>query len=246
MLPRDQTYPALALFSHFPVFRPARPFPRAADRRRRVRGRVRAPKGLPNRPGDALFGLPSYLKIEEYRRDPLCYLSSFKYKVEAAVGPTAAALQPLLTVLDTGARPNLTRADLLPPEILDELDSEREIVRLASASDHRLDVFGASQTVREPFVVYDSLEQTLFWAAISLIGQWRISGLRSALLFCSIATLSQLFAAARRSPKKAVHREEYSVAAFPSTSGSGAVSTACHNSCELRGRNQCCEPCHRH
>eukprot|EP00171_Calliarthron_tuberculosum_P022458 IDg22458t1 len=105
------------------------------------------------------FGLPPFMDLEEYRADPICYLSQFNYKLDALIGPDTKTQQPLLTVLDTGAGPNLIRADLLPQRLLDELDRTREIVNIASASKHRLDVLGTlaltvtveSSTVRLPF-----------------------------------------------------------------------------------------------
>eukprot|EP00171_Calliarthron_tuberculosum_P017931 IDg17931t1 len=106
------------------------------------------------------FGLPSCMDLDDYRDDPVCYLSQFNYKLEARVGPSVQDQQCLLTVLDTGAGPNLIRADLLPQRLLDELDRSQEVINLASASKHRLDVLGitqltvtiASYTARMPFV----------------------------------------------------------------------------------------------
>eukprot|EP00171_Calliarthron_tuberculosum_P003874 IDg3874t1 len=61
--------------------------------------------------------------------------------------------------------PNLIRAALLPRETLDSIDISREVVNLASASNHRLDVLGivsltvtvGTQTNRIPFVVVSQL-----------------------------------------------------------------------------------------
>ncbi len=88
--------------------------------------------------------------------------SAYNYKVEAAIG---ADVQSLLTVLDTGACPNLMRSDLLTPEVLASCDTERPMGNLASASNHLLDTMGivkltvkiASYTVRQPFVVVRQL-----------------------------------------------------------------------------------------
>lgn len=75
------------------------------------------------------------------------------------MGPSFDSQQTILTVLDTGARPNFVLADFLPLQLIDELDQNHEIVNLASAYKHRfevLDIFPlivtvASNTVRIPF-----------------------------------------------------------------------------------------------
>ena len=107
------------------------------------------------------FGLPKETKVEEYRADPLCTLSSLNYKVEASINTHKDTWRPLLSVLDTGAGPNLIRADLLPEPVLHKLDTSREVVNLSSASGHGLDVLGitrlsvkvGSQVTTHDFVV---------------------------------------------------------------------------------------------
>lgn len=101
-----------------------------------------ASKEPPSRVLQRPFGLPAKVSIQEYRASPICFLSPWNYKVEALVGPTAETQVQLLTVLDTGAGPNLIRADLLPDDTLLKLDKSREMVNLASASNHRLHVMG--------------------------------------------------------------------------------------------------------
>ena len=111
------------------------------------------------------FGLPKWVKMEDYQRSPVCQLSSYNYKVEAKIGPTATSQSPRLTVFDTGAGPNLIRASLLPSETLAAIDRNKTIVKLTSASKHSLDVLGivyltltvSTFRVRQPFVVVRQL-----------------------------------------------------------------------------------------
>eukprot|EP00171_Calliarthron_tuberculosum_P023407 IDg23407t1 len=111
------------------------------------------------------FGLTKGLSIGQYRADPICHLSLFNYKISAKIGPGLSDLREILTIIDTGAGPNLIRADLLPPPVLKTIDTKREIVNLASASNHRIDVLGivklttciADQVTRHPFVVARNL-----------------------------------------------------------------------------------------
>ena len=103
--------------------------------------------------------------MEDYQKKPVCQLSGYNYKVEAKFGPTVSSQVPRLTVFDTGAGPNLIRASLLPPEMLANIDRQRSIVKLTSASKHPLDVLGivtltltvSTLRVRQPFVVVRQL-----------------------------------------------------------------------------------------
>ena len=65
-------------------------------------------------------------------------LRAYNYKVEVAVGAKPTELKKYLFVADTGAGPNLIRADCVPPEILGNVNCDRRIVNLASASKHKL------------------------------------------------------------------------------------------------------------
>eukprot|EP00171_Calliarthron_tuberculosum_P021901 IDg21901t1 len=111
------------------------------------------------------FWLPPTVTVDEYRRDPVCHLSFFNYKLEALICPTKDTQRQHLTVLDTGAGPNLIRAALLPEDTLNKLDQSRETVNLSSASKHRLDVMGlvsltvtvADLSIRQTFVVVRQL-----------------------------------------------------------------------------------------
>lgn len=105
------------------------------------------------------------MTVAQYRADPVCHLSYFNYKLNARIGPTKDAQLERLTVLDTGAGPNLIRSGLVPEEFLAQMDKSREVVNLSSASKHRLDVLGlipltitvADLTIRQTFVVVRQL-----------------------------------------------------------------------------------------
>ncbi len=99
---------------------------------------IRPPRKTPNKsaPPSAImkrpYGLQSLINAAHYLKSQVCVL-------EAAIGPEVQSLKPLLTVLDTGAGPDLIRADLLAPEVLASCDTKRPITNLASVSNHRLD-----------------------------------------------------------------------------------------------------------
>ena len=76
------------------------------------------------------YGLLKYFKLSSYRVNPLCFLSLYNYKVSASVGVSADRCVPRLSVLDTGAGPNLIREDLLPQDVVNRAMREREIVNL--------------------------------------------------------------------------------------------------------------------
>lgn len=128
---------------------------------RKPPNQLNAPTKILARP----FGLPRWVNSVQYARSQVCFLSSFNYKVEASIGPDIQTLRPVLTVLDTGAGPNLIRADLLPPAALEACDKDREVVNLSSASNHRLETLGVLHltvkignfTARQPFVVVRQL-----------------------------------------------------------------------------------------
>lgn len=88
------------------------------------------------------FGLPTSISMTEYLADPALSLSKYNYKVEASIGPKFSCRTSRLTVFDTSAGPNLVRANVLPEEVLRNLDKSREIVNLTSASKHRLTTLG--------------------------------------------------------------------------------------------------------
>eukprot|EP00171_Calliarthron_tuberculosum_P004090 IDg4090t1 len=119
------------------------------------------PSRLRASPEQTSFGLLPGKSLEEYRTNPVCHLSYFNYMLEARDGRTKDTQQQLLTVLDTGAGPNLIRSALLSEESLRPLENHKEVVNLSSASKHRLDVMGtlpltvtvAEVTIRQRFVV---------------------------------------------------------------------------------------------
>ena len=95
------------------------------------------------------FGLPRSITIQEYRKDPTCYLSTYNYKVAAQIGTSDKSTNDVLNLLDTGAGPNLTPADCSPKEALSNLRSATGFATIASASSHRIQVMGiATLTVR--------------------------------------------------------------------------------------------------
>ena len=123
-------------------------------------------------PADAVFsiderpyGIPRGVSFEDYKEDPICKLSLYNYKVEASVGTSTNSLTPVLSVFDTGAGPNIIRADILPDEVLSSLQTSREIANLSSASQHKLDTLGiaylyinvSGYICRQPFVVAKQL-----------------------------------------------------------------------------------------
>lgn len=107
------------------------------------------------------YGLPRWVTMSAYRSDPVCALSLYNYKVEAQIGASRHSLMPVVSVIDTGAGPNLVKAELVPAQVLQSLDSNRQVVNLASASNHRLETLGVvhlivqvgQQASRHPFVV---------------------------------------------------------------------------------------------
>ena len=105
------------------------------------------------------------MTFDIYQANPVCLLSPYNYKVEALIGRTRTLQSSYLTVLDTGAGPNLIRSDCLDTEALATVDTSPDIVNLASATKHRLDTLGivtltvtvAGFTSRQPFVVVKEL-----------------------------------------------------------------------------------------
>ena len=79
--------------------------------------------------------------------------------------PTDPVRKSGYSVLDTGAGPNLIRADPLNSDNHSSLDKSRELVNLASESNHRLDTLSVAflkvttgtYTTRQPFIVVRQL-----------------------------------------------------------------------------------------
>ena len=111
------------------------------------------------------YGLPHDVTFEDYLKIPVCALSAYNYKVQASIGATTDDIAPALCVFDTGAGPNLIRADLLSENVLRKLDRKRKIVNLRSASTHQIEVLGITSLIvevngyrcRQPFVVTRNL-----------------------------------------------------------------------------------------
>ena len=111
------------------------------------------------------FGLPKKRTVEDYRRDPVCALSARNYRLNVAIGASSTRFYRALSVLDTGAGPNVVRASCVPEEARKTIDKEREVVNLTSASRDPLKVLGivhlhvkvGDYTCRQPFVVVEDL-----------------------------------------------------------------------------------------
>ena len=106
------------------------------------------------------YGLPRWISLTSYLSEQVCTLSAFNYKLEAKIG-NASEMRSVLTVLDTGAGPNLMRYDIVPADAREKINNSLDIVDLASASNHKLETVGivhltvqvGSYKARQPFVV---------------------------------------------------------------------------------------------
>ncbi len=107
------------------------------------------------------YGLPSGLHYEDYLKYPVCQLRWFNYKITANIGTDRNAFLPMLTVIDTGAGPNLIREGACPVKALETMDTSERIASLREASRHKLHTIGivtltvqvATKTSRVPFFV---------------------------------------------------------------------------------------------
>ena len=103
---------------------------------------------------------------------------------------------PASRFLDTGAGPNLIRADLLPQDGLNRAMREREIVNLRSASQHRLDALGivtltvkiADMTVRALFFIIRQLGAGMLLGTIFIDAHCDIIWIRRRRLFLGNGT----------------------------------------------------------
>ena len=152
--PRTQSDPLkVQLLVHMSLDRPPRAIPngtqapQATQPAETHKAAAATPRGspLPMPAKSAPFGLPPDRTVEQYRDDPVCRLSGTNYKVDARVEVAKAAWPQLLAILDSGAGPNLIRADHLSEDALRGIDTSREVVTLASASGHSLDVLGITR-----------------------------------------------------------------------------------------------------
>ena len=107
------------------------------------------------------FGLPKHITLEKYLSTPVCMLSAYNYEVEASIGTNPSDWTSFLSVADTGAGPNLIRADCVPPEVHAKVNRHRHVVNLASASKQKLHTIDTvnlhvnlgGYKCRQPFVV---------------------------------------------------------------------------------------------
>ena len=103
--------------------------------------------------------------MDKYRASPVFHLSKQNYKREDSVGANRSSQKVRYSVLDTGAGPKLIRADQLESDTLSSLETSRELINLASASNHRFETLGIAVltvttgtcTTRQPFIVFSQL-----------------------------------------------------------------------------------------
>ena len=111
------------------------------------------------------FGLPRKTTVLQYRQDPVWFLSGYNYKISVEVGVSSKEMKRFLTVLDTGAGPNLIRAAAVPREFVEKARTSKKIVNIRSVTNHALDTVGilsltvkvGDKTTRQPFVVVRNL-----------------------------------------------------------------------------------------
>ena len=111
------------------------------------------------------YGLPPARTYSDYVADPVCPLSAHNYKLDMAIGASPTRYRKVLSVLDTGAGPNVIRADAVPDGLVDSIDTSKNVVNLSSASRDPLDVLGilylhvkiAGYSCKQPFVVVREL-----------------------------------------------------------------------------------------
>ena len=111
------------------------------------------------------YGLSPGITYEEYLKDPVCQLRWFNYKVTAYIGSNRKHLIPMLTVVDTGAGPNLIREGACPEGALNNIDTTRRIANLRGASRYKLHTLGivtltvkvGTQVHRCPFIAVRNL-----------------------------------------------------------------------------------------
>ncbi len=72
----------------------------------------------------------------------MCALSLHNHKIDTQFRACNEEKRQIMTVFDTGARPNLIRGIMLPPNEMSQMDTSWEIVQLLSAINHRLDDLG--------------------------------------------------------------------------------------------------------
>ena len=88
--------------------------------------------------------LPCTWILEKYRKNPCIRLGSYNYRVESHVGPSAKQLQPVVSVIDTGAGPNITAKRLLSDELSNKIRNDEELVNLVDANGKPLQLMGPS------------------------------------------------------------------------------------------------------
>ena len=151
-------------------------------------------------------------------------LSAYNYKVEVAVGAKPTELKQYLSVADTGSGPNLIRADCVPPEILANVNRDRRIVNLASASKHKLHTIGVvylwmdvgGYACRQPsFVVVRRLDADVIIGCTFLDEYAESLQIRRKVLILADGTVVPIRRRAAGKPTVVRTREHFEVAPLP-------------------------------
>ena len=95
-----------------------------------------------NTDNDRPFYLPASIPLEEYEKDSVMRLGAYNYKVECHVGPTHRALRPVLSVLDSGAGPNLIAQSVLAESLQEKVQNNLKMVNLIDANGKPLKLLG--------------------------------------------------------------------------------------------------------
>lgn len=111
------------------------------------------------------YGLTLDTTYEGYLNDPVCQLRLFNYKVAADISLNRNSLSPMLTIIDTGAGPNLIRRAICLEKSLLNIDTTKHIANFRGSSLHKLHTLGivkltvqvGTQTNKLPFVVVRNL-----------------------------------------------------------------------------------------
>ena len=150
-------------------------------------------------------------------------LSAYNYKVEVAVSAKPTELKQYLSVADTDAGPNLIRADRVPPEILANVNRDRRIVNLSSASKHKLHTIGVvylwmdigGYACRQPFVVVRRLAADVIIGCTFLDDHAESLQIRRKVLILADGTVVPIRRRAAGKPTVVPIRERVEVALLP-------------------------------
>ena len=115
--------------------------------------------------------IPPGKTVEQFKADPVCPLSFHNYKVNASIGLEPTKLSQKLTVLDTGAGPNVIKLTALQPD--SDIEAMPMPMKLTTASGDDLPTLGVinlyvkinTYVCQQPFVVVDSLSADVLLGA---------------------------------------------------------------------------------